>query len=325
MVLFYLALAVRKLFLSVVIKINYQGEILLSRYIIKGENMLYLDKFYKRCLAMNLRPATIAQYRKVLVRYARAGGDSTPEHIRNYLASLDVAPATRKIHWMTLNVYFNFLQKNRLISYNPMEAVERPKVPKKVMRYFTSAEVKQMIDCWDTHTYSGVRNRTIMLLFLGTGIRRAELAGLQMSDIRWDMDCIMIRGKGGKERTVPLTAELRRILTTYISARNRWMEKKPACNALFLSVQYRQQMTPAGIWSIFARSPLTGERISPHTWRHTFGRAWVLNGGDIVALQQILGHSDIATTRKYISLASEDVAKENAQFNPLANTKWSFY
>lgn len=287
-----------------------------------------LQAFYKRCLAVNLRPASIAQYRKVLLRYAKAGygDDSTPQQIREYLASLQVAPATRKIHWMTLRVYFSFLQKNGLIKHNPMEAVEKPRCPKKVMRFFSSDEVQQMLNCWDTHTYSGLRNKTIMLLFLGTGIRRAELAGLMVSDIRWDIDCIMIRGKGGKERTVPISAELRRALSTYIAVRDRWMAgaERP-CKALFLSVQYRQQLTPAGVWSVFAKSPLTGERISPHTWRHTFGRCWILNGGSIVSLQQILGHSDIATTRKYIYLASEDVAIENQQFNPLSNSKWTYF
>ena len=286
-----------------------------------------LHAFYKRCLALNLRPATIAQYRKVLLRFVKEGNDdnSTSEQIRSYLASLQVSPATRKIHWMTLNVYFNFLHRNNLIDINPMKAVEKPKVPKKIMRYFSSQEVKQMIDCWDTKTYSGIRNKTIMLLFLGTGIRRAELAGLLLKDVRWDMDCIIIRGKGGKERTVPLSSELRRVISTYISFRNHWMDGHDACNALFLSANYRQPMTPAGIWSVFKRSPLTGERISPHTWRHTFGRCWILNGGSLVALQQIMGHSDISTTRKYIFLASEDVGIENERYNPLSNGRWQYY
>ena len=286
-----------------------------------------LHSFYRRCLAKNLSPQSIAQYRKVLIRFAKLGynDESTPNDIRCYLSSLDVAASTKKVHWMTLNVYFNFLEKNGLIKDNPMKLVESPKVPKKMMRYFTNNEIDAILNCWDEHTYSGIRNKTIMLVFLSTGIRRAELSNLKIKDIRWDMDCIVVHGKGGKERTVPIATKLRMVLARYLSFREKWMKGHVICDYLFLSVNYRQKLTPAGVWQIFSKSPLTGERVSPHTWRHSMARLWILNGGSLVTLQQILGHSDISTTRKYIYLASEDVGIENERYNPLNNERWKYY
>ena len=292
--------------------------------IAKG-NERFVVAFNRRCVACNLRPASIVQYNKTLKRFCAVYpcDSCTPADIRSFLARLQVAPATKKIHWMTLNVFFNFLYKNGYVQHNPMEAVEKPRVPRKLMRWFSSKEIEQMLNCWDESTFTGCRNKTIMQLFFATGMRRAELAGLTLKDIRWDMDAIFIRGKGGKERTAPLTPELRRILTNYIAMRNKH-EKRP-CNALFISSNTGEGLTPAGVWSIFSKSPLTGERVSPHTWRRTFCRCMLLNGADLVTIQILCGHSDISTTRKYIAMCTEDIAIANAKYNPLTNNSWKYY
>lgn len=294
--------------------------------LIKDYNSKFLKAFLVRCSSVNLREASIKQYLKVLNRFLAVYKTDTcnASDIMEYLSKLKVSPATKRIHYMSLSVYFNYLYKIKLLAENPMEAVERPRVPKKLQRFFSTEEIEAMLSCWDTSEYAGIRNKTIMLLFLGTGIRRAEMAGLLVSDIRWDLDLLIIRGKGGKERSIPLTAELRRILNMYLIKRKEFINKKKPCKSLFLSSNTGEGLTPAGIWTIFKKSPLTGASISPHSWRRTFARIFLLQGGDLVSLQLILGHASIDQTRKYIQLTGDDVAEVNNRCNPLSNKKWKY-
>lgn len=285
------------------------------------QNIVYLQKFYRRCVSANLRPASIAQYRKVLTRFCRryAVTNCTADDIREYLSSLKVSPATRKIHYMSLAVFIRYLHREGEIANCPIDRVERPRVPRKVQRFFSSTEVQSMLNCWDVSTYVGIRNRTIMYIFFGTGIRRAEMAGLTVQDILWEQDALFIRGKGGRERTVPLTAELRRILSTYLQAREKALQRPT--RALWLSTGTGEALTPAGIWGIFKR---VGGNASCHAWRRTFARCWCINGGNLFTLQEMLGHSDIAMTRRYVALLQDDVKAANDEFNPLSNQKWKY-
>ena len=291
--------------------------------LISDYNKKFFSAFVRRCEACNLRPASIVQYGKVLKRFLRVyeADNCTAGDVRCYLSKLDVAPATRRIHYMSLSVFFGFLFKNNMITNNPMVGVEKPKVPKKQMRFFSNEEIRQLLNCWDESTFTGCRNKTMMLVFFATGLRRAELAQLTTDDLRWDLDCLLVHGKGGLERSVPLTTELRRVLVNYLTKRQKALKR--ATKALFINSNTGEQLTPAGVWSVFKQSPVTGERVSCHTWRHTFARHFLLYGnGDLVSLQAILGHADIATTKKYLWLASEDVALVNNKANPLVTKKY---
>ena len=249
----------------------------------------------------------------------------TTEDMREYLADYqkinNCSNVTVNNIRRNISSFFSWLEEEDYILKSPMKRIHKIKTKKVVKTVISDEAIEKLRDnCLEC------RDLAIIDLLYSTGMRVGELVNLNVDDIDLERRECVVYGKGGKERTVPISAELRRALSTYIAVRDRWMAgaERP-CKALFLSVQYRQQLTPAGVWSVFAKSPLTGERISPHTWRHTFGRCWILNGGSIVSLQQILGHSDIATTRKYIYLASEDVAIENQQFNPLSNSKWTYF
>ena len=221
-------------------------------------NNYLLNQFYLRCQSLSLRPQSILQYKKVLFRFCKSYEAETANsnNVREYLASLKVAPVTRKIHYMVLNVFFNYLFKTHLIAENPMVDVERPRVPKKRMKYFSSEEIREIIECWDENTFFGIRNKSIMLLFFQSGIRRSEMSQLDLTDIRWDLNVMFIKGKGGAEREIPLTEATRRVLVKYISRRNRFVKERKTYvnNALFISVNNGERLTPAGIWNIFKKS-----------------------------------------------------------------------
>jgi len=153
-------------------------------------------------------------------------------------------------------------------------------------------------------------------------LRKQEVCNLNIVDVNFDTTFIKVHGKGNKERLVPMGFGIVKIIRDYMKWR-KYIETDE--NALFTTVEGKR----IGLWtmqSIFRRikkkSGLTGERISCATSRHTFAKDYLLNGGDIFSLQKILGHSNIATTKKYLNLNENEVREQYQKFNPLDNRDW---
>lgn len=295
-----------------------------------SDNLYYLQRFYNRCKGKRLSIETIKQYRKVLFRFCNQYSikDATPDDIRQYLVDLNVSPVTTKIHFMVIRCIYNFLEKEELIIKNPIKKVESPKIPRKTQKFFTDEEIKTLINA-PGRGFIGRRDRCIMLTFFGTGLRRSELASLKLQDIRWEEGVILVHGKGSKERKIPLTKTLRRELVLYLKEREKFLQKFYPNPFVFVGSK-GNGLTPVGVWDIFKRRRATlglGRKkskseksesgISPHTWRRTFARTFLKNGGNIVCLQEILGHSDITTTRKYIALTGDDLQEAMENYSPL--------
>ena len=221
-----------------------------------------------------------------------------------------------------IRAWFNYLQKREYIEKNPVKKVDAPKVEQKVARTFTAKEIKQMLSIFDKNTFHGIRDFTILSVFFGTGLRKQEVCNLNIVDVNFDTTFIKVHGKGNKERLVPMGFGIVKIIRDYMKWR-KYIETDE--NALFTTVEGKR----IGLWtmqSIFRRikkkSGLTGERISCATSRHTFAKDYLLNGGDIFSLQKILGHSNIATTKKYLNLNENEVREQYQKFNPLDNRDW---
>ncbi len=172
-----------------------------------------------------------------------------------------------------------------------------------------------------------MRNYCIMCLLFSTGIRKTELSNLTIADINITNDLIRIDGKGQKERFAPIGRVFKRILTKYISMREEYL-KGDSCKWLFITPRDTRRMTTSCMAVLFQKLKktlkMTGEKVSCHTWRHTFAKTYLLNGGDIFSLQKILGHADIATTKNYLHLNEKEVKIQHARFNPLDNKDWLY-
>lgn len=251
------------------------------------------------------------------------------EHIREFIVGLKEGRRgiTLHKHFRALRTFFLFLFQEDYIDYNPMKTIKPPKVEKKVMRTFTAAEISKLLNAFDRTTYFGMRNYVIMAMFFSTGMRKRELINLTLADLNITSDLIRIDGKGQKERLAPVSRTLRRALKQYIRMRSEFL-KDETCDWLFITPRAERKMTDSCLNMLFAKLKkelkLVGEKISSHTWRHTFAKNYLLNGGDIFSLQEILGHADIETTKIYLNLNEKEIKMQHAKYNPLDNKDWLY-
>jgi site-specific recombinase XerD len=177
----------------------------------------------------------------------------------------------------------------------------------------------------DKKSPTGLRDWTIILTLLDTGIRVTELTDLNLENVSLLQRSLKISGKGNKERTVPIGISVQRAIAKYIN-KYRPHPTYPLSDNLFLT-KYGMPLTPNRIQSIIEgysqKAGITGVRASPHTFRHTFAISYLRNGGDVFTLQRILGHETLDMVRNYIYLAQYDLQKTHLRCSPVDNLKAS--
>lgn len=299
-------------------------------------------RFMLRCLALRLADTTINAYEEFFnsfEKFVKAENklnsfeqvDTTA--LRRYLVLLSstMCGVTVEGYYRKLKTLYNFLLKEGLISINPLNTIERPKVAKRKIQTFNSNEVYTMLNAYDVNTFIGLRNYTLLSFLLATGARRSEFVNLTVFDVDLQADIIRIIGKGDKERLIPISRKLKLILKRYLKARAEYLNhdcKHKTSTAFFIS-RYGDKLQLSGANSIFQvlkkSLGLNGKRFSAHIWRHTFAKSFLLNGGDVFSLQELLGHADVETTKIYINLDTQELKQQNDKYNPLDNTKWQYY
>jgi integrase/recombinase XerD len=161
------------------------------------------------------------------------------------------------------------------------------------------------------------------LLLLDTGLRVSELVGLRVSDTHLEVECIKLLDKGSKERIVPLGQSSRRVLATYIR-RHRPEPALPGIDQVFLA-RAGYPMKPDYVYKILARAcrevGISGKRLGPHTCRHTSARSFLINGGDVLTLQRILGHSSLEVVKLYANLDMNDLLAQQRKYSPMDTLK----
>ena len=301
---------------------------------------LYCKKqFMQRCIAKNLTENTLRAYEEFFtstqkyfatINKLKDFESVTASDIRGYFieAGKTMKGITLIGYHRRFATFYNFLVTDGILTDNVMKRVEKPKVGKRLIQSFSSTEVHTMLNAYNIETFIGRRNYTILCILLGTGLRRSELLALNLVDVNMQDGFIRVIGKGDKERIVPISKSLLRTLRLYIKARAEYLQTRPDTPAFIIS-KYGRRLSKDGSNSIFRQLrkdyKLTGKRFSAHTWRHTFAKAFLLNGGDVFTLQELLGHEDIETTKIYVTLTDTEKAQQNAHYNPLENRKWEYY
>ncbi|MFE8695966.1 tyrosine-type recombinase/integrase [Cytobacillus sp. FJAT-53684] len=292
-----------------------------------------INLFVKDCELRNLRPFTIQyyfnEYKAFLNHLSDQGIDIsvlkpfnvTEEHIKdnvilymkNYKGNRVVSINTRL---RALRSIFNFLCNHKHIPHNPMENIKLLKDRKRVIPTFSKEQLNKLFRQPDLTTFTGVRDYTIMLLMLETGIRVNELAGLSLIDIRWEDNLIVIRNaKSYRERLVPIQNDMKQQLKKYIAIRG-YVESE----GLFVTVD-GTKLSKRGIQQRIIKygemAKIQGVRCSCHTFRHTFAKLSVQQGANIFELQTILGHSSMEIVKTYVNLFGTDVRDSHRKFSPL--------
>lgn len=220
----------------------------------------------------------------------------------------------------SLRSYFKFLVREKLVDENPFAIVSLPKAEKRLPEFFYDEELKVLFDSCETKTPIGQRNKAILELLYGTGIRVSECCQIKLQDIDMFLSTVLVHGKGHKERYVPFGSFAQDALELYIQDGRKKLMKEHSHESLF--VNYRGgPLTPRGVTvilnKIIEHSALNGT-IHPHKLRHTFATHLLNNGADMRTVQELLGHAFLSSTQIYTHVTNEYLRKTYMSHHPRA-------
>ena len=283
-------------------------------------------------------PHTLRAYRRELHDFAAYLNDklgaefpiNRVEHrqIRAYLSELygrGLSKASVARALAAIRAWFKWLARRGHVEQSPAALVATPKLPKHLPRVPTIEEMNRVVDsASDEFAAWPERDRVIFELLYGCGIRNAELVGLNLRDLHWANEAILVRGKGRKERYVPLGDAAAQALRTYLPLREAKLAAAgKQSEALLLNVRLRGQgrLTTRSVGRIVKQIALAHglpADVHPHTLRHAFGTHMLEEGADLRAIQELLGHERLSTTQRYTQLTVGQVAEVYDRTHPRA-------
>jgi len=219
-----------------------------------------------------------------------------------------------------LKAFYQFLVRQRYIDRDPTANVESPKLQKKLPRVLSVGEVEKLLGQPVGDSAQSMRDRAMLELLYATGVRVSELITLNLSDISLEMGYIRCRGKGSKERMVPMGAMAVRGLRDYLAKGRPRIVTNGAEQSLFVN-HHGARLTRQGFWKIvkkYARDAQISKDITPHTLRHSFATHLLENGADLRSVQEMLGHADISTTQVYTHVTRARLKDVYAKAHPRA-------
>ena len=242
------------------------------------------------------------------------------ETIKRYLYSELSTKKTRSMARgiSALKSYYNYLVFENLIKISPLSDIDTPKLEKKLPEVLTENEILKIINSIENNHPFSIRNRAIIEVLYGTGIRVSELIDIKLSNIFFEEKILKVKGKGDKERFVPIGNVASNSIKIYLEERiNNKIEPKYS-DVLFLN-RYGRQLTRAMIFKIIKDlCEISGieKKISPHTLRHSFATHMLKNGADLRSIQLILGHENINTTEIYTHLDKFHLEEVLKKYHP---------
>ena len=231
----------------------------------------------------------------------------------------DIKSAKTQARLMSsIHSFYRFLLYHHYIEQDPSELLEMPRIEKHLPEVLSLEEIDSMIAHIDMSKAEGHRNRAIIEMLYGSGLRVSELTELRLSNIYRKEGYMRILGKGSKQRLVPISPEADKQLGYWLEDRRKLDIKPEATDIVFLN-HYGRQLTRAMIFTIVKRLALAADirkTISPHTLRHSFATHLLQNGADLRIIQQLLGHESIVTTEIYTHINIQDLREAVLKYHP---------
>jgi len=265
---------------------------------------LAVREFIASRIAANLSPATISWYEDRLLPFARSclALPRRPEPIEEFLGTIQGSPETRWDYYRALKTFFKFMSSRHRLP-NPMDAIKPPRRPKTLMATLEASELMRLLQSAEEP-----RDRAILTLIMDNGVRAGEVCSLLKHNIK--QESVVVHGKTGW-REVPISDETRWLLL-------RVAAKSPDEHVFY---GHKGPITRHLIYAIVRRhmekADIKGPKLGPHRIRHAFGKNYLVEGGDLRSLQEIMGHADVKTTEKYATLNLTDIIKKHRKFSPL--------
>jgi integrase/recombinase XerD len=304
---------------------------LLSELIQAGPDYLdeLLEQFYHHLAAeRGLAALTLESYahdlqdfREYLFTLARTSWEEVSlDDLQNYLAALEargLSARSRARRLSALRQFFRFLLREEKLSANPVELLDSPRLPLKLPKVLGEQEVAALLSATDPATPWGQRDSALLEVLYATGLRVSELVGLTLKQVDLRRGVVRVRGKGSKERVVPLVAQAVEKLNLYLSQGRLKMLGGRESPFLFLN-RRGTPLSRQGFWKILKQYALkAGVRdLSPHTLRHSFATHLLSRGANLRVLQLLLGHADLATTQIYTHLDAARLREVHKKAHP---------
>ena len=220
----------------------------------------------------------------------------------------------------SLRAFFRFLWRERYIEEDPSDLVPVPRVGRKLPDVLSEEEVFRLLEMPDVDTPWGLRDRALLEVLYGGGLRVSEAVQLQLRDVDWEEGLVRVRGKGGRDRLVPLAGRVLRWVDRYLrEVRSQWKVSERGSSYLFLN-RRGNPLTRVYVYMMVRRYAALagiGRKVSPHTLRHSFATHLLRNGADLRVVQALLGHALVTTTQIYLHLEKEDLVRALEACHPL--------
>ncbi|MBF0250999.1 MAG: site-specific tyrosine recombinase XerD [Alphaproteobacteria bacterium] len=259
-------------------------------------------------------------------RKASRTEDAGADLIRQYLKALDgrgMAARTQARRLSALRQFYRFLYAERMRDDDPTTVIDSPKTGRALPKYLSEDEVERLLDAAAERAGAdGRRLVALMEILYATGLRVTELVGLPLRALSRDGRLLVVRGKGGKERIVPLSEPASDAIQAFLAVRGAFLPGKADSPYLFPSRARQGYLTRARFAQLLKElsvdAGLDPRRVSPHVLRHSFASHLLAHGADLRALQQMLGHADISTTQIYTHVLDERLKRLVQSAHPLA-------
>lgn len=274
---------------------------------------------------------TVESYRRDLNKYAAFVKKNKVENliladrrlISSFLAELKNrgnATSTISRTVASLRSFYNFLLQEGMIENNPAHDLETPKIEKKLPNVLTTGEIDCLLGQPKPGQHNGLRDKAMLELLYASGIRVSELVSLDVNDFDSQVGYLRCRGKGMKERIVPVGSIAINYVLEYLNSTREKLCKDNGEKALFVN-HHGSRMTRQGFWKLlkkYAQKSNINGAITPHTLRHSFATHLLENGADLRSVQEMLGHSDISTTQIYTHVTRRKIREVYDKTHPRA-------
>ncbi len=290
----------------------------------------WIDQFlHHAAVEKGLSPNTLEAYARDLRGYGlllRGKGileveRISPEEPLTYLKNLrarGISARSQARILSTLRGFHKFLLREEGAEENPVRRLRSPRVARRLPSVLTLKEMEDLLRQPDGNQPLGIRDRAMLELLYAAGLRVSELVRLSVNDVNLEVGYVRTRGKGSKERIVPLGDAARRSLKEYLEGPRRLHPVRSSSPTLFVGRRGRG-LTRQGFWKIlkrYAREAGVQKRITPHMMRHSFATHLLERGADLRSVQSMLGHVDIATTQIYTHVSREHLKRLHQKLHP---------
>jgi integrase/recombinase XerD len=297
-----------------------------------------ISSFIVHCRVKNLDPKSIKFYKIHLYNFLEfleikkkevSISKITPPLLREFILYLQnekqqryrkekgISASGVNRHIKVLKIFFKFLVREGIIEENPARNISMIRTGNKRIETFTPSQVLRMLEvARRNRSFTGLRDYLLIHILYDTGLRISELLNLRLQDIDFENRTFHVVGKGKKERLVPFGRMSFEILKEYLEVKRSIFGENEYVFLTRDGKRLSRRQASKNIERIGRRAGIKGVRISPHTFRHSFAKNYLLNGGDVFSLKEILGHSDLETVQIYVNMNQEDIINQYNKYNP---------